>query len=120
MLIRYGVNSAFASPGCAKNCVLASSAVLRRQQFLIRSLGGYNNLRRTQEIKSMSTTEMEADAENVLREIIPVLDPNRHKGQAGNLKSNSKSVNLLTLFPFNILKIYFLIVDMIISDYQGK
>ncbi|KAJ4722383.1 ATP-dependent (S)-NAD(P)H-hydrate dehydratase [Melia azedarach] len=88
MLIKYGVSAGFASLGSAKNCMLASSAVLRRQQFLIRSLGGYSdhtNQERMQEIRSMSGTTLEADAENVLREITPVLDPTRHKGQAGKI-----------------------------------
>ncbi|KAH9682888.1 ATP-dependent (s)-nad(p)h-hydrate dehydratase [Citrus sinensis] len=68
--------------------MLASSAVFRRQQFLIRSLGGYSDhidSRRMQDIRSMSGTTFEADAENVMREITSVLDPSKHKGQAGKI-----------------------------------
>lgn len=70
--------------------MLASSAVIRRQQFIIRSLGGYNNLNRAERIQQQQVKfatragmDLEADAENVLRRITPTLDPNRHKGQAG-------------------------------------
>ncbi|XP_022979515.1 ATP-dependent (S)-NAD(P)H-hydrate dehydratase [Cucurbita maxima] len=68
--------------------MLASSAVFRRQQFLIRSLGGFGDCthqNRRQQIKAMSGTSMEADAENILRAITPSLDPKRHKGQAGKI-----------------------------------
>ncbi|KAH9682887.1 ATP-dependent (s)-nad(p)h-hydrate dehydratase [Citrus sinensis] len=88
MLIRYGVSTGFTSLGSVKNCMLASSAVFRRQQFLIRSLGGYSDhidSRRMQDIRSMSGTTFEADAENVMREITSVLDPSKHKGQAGKI-----------------------------------
>lgn len=76
MLVRYGVNSGF------------TSAVLRRQQFLIRTLGGYTdqtNKRTMQQVKSRSWTGLEADSESILRAITPILDPNRHKGQAGKI-----------------------------------
>ncbi|KAK0608499.1 hypothetical protein LWI29_031640 [Acer saccharum] len=89
MLIKYGVNSGIISFGSAKDCILASSAaVLRRQQFLIRSLGGYTDQttqRRMQQVNSMSGTALEADSETILRAITPILDPNRHKGQAGKI-----------------------------------
>ncbi|PIA40419.1 hypothetical protein AQUCO_02500251v1 [Aquilegia coerulea] len=67
--------------------MLASSAVLRRQHFLIRSLGTHNNQNHTQRIRYIQTVTMvaEADAENILRRITPILDPNRHKGQAGKV-----------------------------------
>ncbi|XP_023528365.1 ATP-dependent (S)-NAD(P)H-hydrate dehydratase [Cucurbita pepo subsp. pepo] len=68
--------------------MLASSAVFRRQQFLIRSLGGFGDCthqNRRQQIKAMSGTSMEADAENILRAITPSLDPKRYKGQAGKI-----------------------------------
>lgn len=68
--------------------MLASSAVFRRQQFLIRSLGGFGDCthqNRRQQIKAMSGTSMEADAENILRAITPSLDPKRYKGQAGKV-----------------------------------
>ncbi|XP_077241849.1 pfkB-like carbohydrate kinase family protein [Tasmannia lanceolata] len=71
-----------------KNYMLVSSAVLRRQQFLIRSLTGYHD--RIQKERMMGTrcvsgTALEADAESVLRRITPPLDPTRHKGQAGKI-----------------------------------
>lgn len=77
--------------------MLASSAVIRRQQFIIRSLGGYNSLNRAERIHQQQQQgvqfgtragmdlDLEADAENVLRRITPTLDPNRHKGQAGKV-----------------------------------
>lgn len=82
MVFKHGMNSGFSG----KNCMLASSAVFRRQQFLIRSLGGYTDhplQKRMQEVKSMGGPSLEADAENILRAITPTLDPSRHKGQAG-------------------------------------
>lgn len=106
MLIRYGVSTGFASLGSVKNCMLASSAVFRRQQFLIRSLGGYSDHiepRRMQDIRSMSGTTFEADAENVMREITPVLDPSKHKGQAGEPRKRRFIFFTLLLFflPFS-------------------
>ncbi|KAL6293172.1 hypothetical protein ACE6H2_001314 [Prunus campanulata] len=71
--------------------MLASSPVLRRQQFLIRSLGDYSDQntnthqKRMQGINFTSGASLEADAENVLRAITTTLDPNRHKGQAGKI-----------------------------------
>lgn len=92
MLIKHGVNCGF---GAKKNCIymLASSAVLRRQQLVIRCLGvgGYSdhntntNQKIMQAIRFICGTSLEADAENILRAITPTLDPNRHKGQAGKL-----------------------------------
>ena len=62
----------------AKNYLLASSPVLRRQQFLIRSLGlGVGG------IKMHNQNSVEADSETILRAITPSLDLSRHKGQAG-------------------------------------
>ncbi|PRQ38789.1 putative ATP-dependent NAD(P)H-hydrate dehydratase [Rosa chinensis] len=91
MLVKLGVNSGFG----AKSCIymLASSAVLRRQQLVIRCLGvgGYSNHNINTNQKPMqgvgfsSGASLEADVENVLRAITPTLDPNRHKGQAGNI-----------------------------------
>lgn len=65
--------------------VSSSSAVLRRQLFLIRCLGGgvgqsHKKIRR---VNCSSMVAMEADAEHVIRKITPLLDPIRHKGQAG-------------------------------------
>lgn len=82
MFVKHGINSGFSS--------LASSAVLRRQQFLIRYLGRYSD--NTTHLKTMEAVKcfsggasLEADAENVLRAITPSLDPTRHKGQAGKI-----------------------------------
>lgn len=82
--------SGFGFLGSAENLMLASSAVLRRQQFWIRSLGirdygVISNRRRLQGIKSMSGSAIEADAEAILRAITPTLDRSRHKGQAGKI-----------------------------------
>ncbi|PPD97312.1 hypothetical protein GOBAR_DD05657 [Gossypium barbadense] len=74
------MNSGFSS--------LASSAVLRRQQFLIRSLKGYSvsDKIRMEAVKCLSGgASLEANAESVLRTITPSLDPTRHKGQAGKI-----------------------------------
>ncbi|XP_039120384.1 ATP-dependent (S)-NAD(P)H-hydrate dehydratase [Dioscorea cayenensis subsp. rotundata] len=65
----------------------SSSAVLRRQLFLIRCLGGgvgqsHKKIRR---VNCSSMVAMEADAEHVIRKITPLLDPIRHKGQAGKV-----------------------------------
>ncbi|KAL5720334.1 ATP-dependent NAD(P)H-hydrate dehydratase [Ranunculus cassubicifolius] len=68
--------------------MLASSALLRRQQFLIRSLGGpssQQHVRKTQQVRFVSRATMEVDAESIIRRITPILDPNRHKGQAGKV-----------------------------------
>ncbi|QHO15357.1 ATP-dependent (S)-NAD(P)H-hydrate dehydratase [Arachis hypogaea] len=67
----------------ANTCMLmASSSVYRRQQFLIRSLGGGIDHSRNmqQDLRSV-----EVDAESVIRSITPALDPTRHKGQAGKI-----------------------------------
>ncbi|KAL6185836.1 hypothetical protein ACLB2K_041959 [Fragaria x ananassa] len=87
----FGVNCGFG----AKSCIykLASSAVLRRQQLVIRCLGvgGHSDHNINTDQKTMqgvgfsSGASLEADAENVLRAITPTLDPNRHKGQAGKI-----------------------------------
>ena len=71
----------------SRNCVLASPAVLRRQEFLIRCLvGGFSD-------QALHTTmqggpTLEADSENILRAITPALDNSKHKGQAGKLRPN--------------------------------
>ncbi|CAA0403589.1 unnamed protein product [Arabidopsis thaliana] len=56
----------------------SSSSVLRRQDFLVRTLCG------SPIIRAMSSTS-EADAESVLRTVTPSLDLKRHKGQAGKI-----------------------------------
>lgn len=69
---------------CAKNCMLlASSPVFRRQQFFVRSLGG--SIDHHTNCSSGKMQSVEVDAERVIREITPVLDRSRHKGQAGNI-----------------------------------
>ncbi|CDY66931.1 BnaAnng23250D [Brassica napus] len=76
-----------------KHCVISaltrstshspSSTVLRRQQFLVRTLCA-SRTHLPKLIKAMSSTS-EADAESVLRTVTPTLDPKRHKGQAGKI-----------------------------------
>lgn len=73
----------------------AAAAVYRRQDFLIRCLGGYSkskyyngNFHPQSFIKMQSAAmsgvqSLEADATSILRSITPTLDPTRHKGQAG-------------------------------------
>ncbi|KAI4317763.1 hypothetical protein L6164_025606 [Bauhinia variegata] len=82
--MKHGVISRLALSDCAKTCMLASSPVFRRQQFLIRSLGGagdhQTNFARMQNLKSV-----EVDAESIVRAITRPLDPSRHKGQAGKI-----------------------------------
>ncbi|KAL3505868.1 hypothetical protein ACH5RR_031250 [Cinchona calisaya] len=69
----------------------ASSAVFRRQNFLIRCLGGYsknknNNFYLIRMQSAMGgVNSLEADAISILRSITPTLDPTRHKGQAGKV-----------------------------------
>ncbi|CAM8921331.1 unnamed protein product [Rhodiola kirilowii] len=65
-----------------------NSSVLRRQQFLIRSLGGETDpicRKMAQHVEDVNAKVLEADAENILRTITPALDLNRHKGQAGKI-----------------------------------
>ncbi|KAL0388648.1 UNVERIFIED_CONTAM: ATP-dependent (S)-NAD(P)H-hydrate dehydratase [Sesamum radiatum] len=69
------------------------AAVIRRQQFLIRCLGGYStsykNLSSTtikmQSLMSGRGSSLEVDAISILRSITPSLDPSKHKGQAGKI-----------------------------------
>lgn len=88
MFGKHGMNSQFAVLDSAKDYLLASSAVFRRQQFLIRSLGGYTDQSQQkimQQTKALGGTALEADAEHILRAITPPLDRSKHKGQAGEL-----------------------------------
>lgn len=88
MIVKHGMNFQFAFLGSKKNFMLSSSAIFRRQQFLIRSLGVSTNQTHQkimQETKALSGTSLEADAEHILRVITPTLDHNKHKGQAGEL-----------------------------------
>lgn len=70
-----------------------SSAVIRRQHFLIRCLGDYSgsskNICNSTTIKMQSSLSggspsLEVDAVSVLKSITPSLDPSRYKGQAGD------------------------------------
>ncbi|KAG1331303.1 ATP-dependent (S)-NAD(P)H-hydrate dehydratase [Cocos nucifera] len=82
------MSSSVALSGCFENCMLASSAVFRRQLFLIRSLGGNCcrvHMDRMQEAEGAGAATLEADAEGIIRKITPVMDPRRYKGQAGKL-----------------------------------
>lgn len=85
MLMKHVVmNSQLPLLYCAKNCMLpASSPVFRRHRFLIRSLGG--SIVHHTNCSSGKMQSVEVDAERVIREITPVLDRSRHKGQAGNI-----------------------------------
>lgn len=56
------------------------SAVLRRQRFLIRSLGGNPD-----QSCGVKMNALEADAMSIIRKITPSLDLSRHKGQAGKI-----------------------------------
>ena len=96
MFVKHGMNSGFSS--------LASSAVLRRQQFLIRSLGGYSDITHLQRMEGVKCSSggasLEADAENVLRAITPSLNPTRHKGQAGKISQDKVTSVILVFFFF--------------------
>ncbi|KAF2309487.1 hypothetical protein GH714_003223 [Hevea brasiliensis] len=84
MFVKHGM-SQLTSLSSARNCTLSSSAVLRRQHFLIRSLGGGVHSNFCTQNRMQETKPLEADAENILRAITPTLDPTRHKGQAGKI-----------------------------------
>ncbi|KAJ1405611.1 Ribokinase-like [Sesbania bispinosa] len=84
MLMKHGMNSQIAFFNCAKTCILASSSVFRRQQFLIRSLGSSID-HQTHSRDMQALRSFEIDSESVIRAITPALDPRRHKGQAGNI-----------------------------------
>ncbi|KFK26158.1 hypothetical protein AALP_AA8G210800 [Arabis alpina] len=79
MLAKHGFISAFGR----LTSLSPSSSVLRRQQFLVRTLCG-SRIHRPKLIGAMSSSS-EADAESVLRIVTPSLDPKRHKGQAGKI-----------------------------------
>ncbi|KAL2940606.1 ATP-dependent [Bienertia sinuspersici] len=80
MSISHAMSSWFTYLNPTKSCVSVVSAVLRRQQFLIRSLGGTPDQSRVTEMNAL-----EADAINIIRSITLTLDLSRHKGQAGKL-----------------------------------
>ncbi|KAB5545403.1 hypothetical protein DKX38_013515 [Salix brachista] len=78
MIVKHGMNYLSVLNSARNHKLAPPLAVLRRQQFLIRVLGvrGEN---------IMQESKFEADADNILRAITPVFDPNRHKGQAGKV-----------------------------------
>ncbi|XP_074320052.1 ATP-dependent (S)-NAD(P)H-hydrate dehydratase [Silene latifolia] len=80
MLIRHGMNTCFARLDIANNRVSTLAAVLRRQQFLIRSLGGTPSQDCREKMNAV-----EADSLSIIRKITPKLDLSRHKGQAGKI-----------------------------------
>lgn len=65
--------------------MLASSAVVRRQQFLVRSLGATGNQFNRRLMQETKVISKEADSEKILKAITPSLDPSKHKGQAGKV-----------------------------------
>ncbi|KAK1266261.1 ATP-dependent (S)-NAD(P)H-hydrate dehydratase [Acorus gramineus] len=65
--------------------MLASSSILRRQQFLVRSLGVPHNPVHMDQKAEIRFAALGADAESVIRKITPTYDPNRYKGQAGKI-----------------------------------
>ncbi|KAK6930013.1 ATP/ADP-dependent (S)-NAD(P)H-hydrate dehydratase [Dillenia turbinata] len=73
----------------SSNLMFSTSAVIRRQHFLILTFANKSQSHhRTimQETKCMcGSNSLEADAENILRTITPKLDLSRHKGQAGKI-----------------------------------
>ncbi|KAK7359733.1 hypothetical protein VNO77_01698 [Canavalia gladiata] len=85
MNMKHVMNSQLSFLGCANTCMLlASSPVFRRQQFLIRSLGGGIH-HHTHSANMQDLRSVEADAESIIQAITPALDPSRHKGQAGKI-----------------------------------
>ncbi|CAG7879589.1 unnamed protein product [Brassica rapa] len=82
MLVKHGVISAL-TRSTSHSPSSSSSTVLRRQQFLVRTLCA-SKTHLPKLIRAMSSTS-EADAESVLRTVTPSLDPKRHKGQAGKI-----------------------------------
>ncbi|TKY54039.1 ATP-dependent (S)-NAD(P)H-hydrate dehydratase [Spatholobus suberectus] len=84
MLMKDGMNSRILLD-YAKSCILASSSpVFRRQQFLIRCVGGsIDHQPHSRDMQALRS--LEVDSESVIRAITPALDPTRHKGQAGNI-----------------------------------
>ncbi|XP_058192579.1 uncharacterized protein LOC131309885 isoform X3 [Rhododendron vialii] len=70
------------------SCMLNSSAIARRQQFLIRALGGYyhNQTHHQLRMQSMiSGSGLEDDDLGNLRSITRPLDPTRYKGHTGKI-----------------------------------
>ncbi|CAA6656745.1 unnamed protein product [Spirodela intermedia] len=73
----------------ARSHNFAASAVSRRQQFLIRSLGGVRgsapSRRMAAGVTNLNSLGLEADAGSILKRITPPLDSGLHKGQAGKI-----------------------------------
>ncbi|CAA7392666.1 unnamed protein product [Spirodela intermedia] len=73
----------------ARSHNFAASAVSRRHQFLIRSLGGVrgsaSSRRMAAGVTNLSSLGLEADAGSILKRITPPLDSGLHKGQAGKI-----------------------------------
>ncbi|KAG5560097.1 hypothetical protein RHGRI_003404 [Rhododendron griersonianum] len=81
------------------SCMLNSSAIIRRQQFLIRALGGCCSHQTHHQFRMQSMFSgsglgadavqpkkgLDADACGILRLITPPVDPTRYKGQAGKI-----------------------------------
>ncbi|XP_073013114.1 ATP-dependent (S)-NAD(P)H-hydrate dehydratase isoform X2 [Typha latifolia] len=80
------MSGAIASSRCLEKCAWESSAVFRRQLYLVRSLGGGSRCRTRMDMAQCSgSSTLEADAEGVIRKITPVMEPTRYKGQAGKI-----------------------------------
>ncbi|XP_027330650.1 ATP-dependent (S)-NAD(P)H-hydrate dehydratase isoform X2 [Abrus precatorius] len=79
------MNSRIAILDSAKTCILYFSPVFRRQQLLIRSLRGSIDHHQPHYRDMQAIRSIEVDSESIIRAITPVLDPTRHKGQAGNI-----------------------------------
>lgn len=68
--------------------MLISSAITRRQKFLIRALGGLCSNQTHHQFRMQSIISgsgLEVDACAIARSITPPLDPTRYKGQAGKI-----------------------------------
>ncbi|CAN0886893.1 ATP-dependent (S)-NAD(P)H-hydrate dehydratase [Linum grandiflorum] len=85
MYIKHGVNQlTWLSIAHNRTFAHPSAALVRRQGFLVRCLGG-SHIVHTTCSSTMQGTNSEADAEAILRAITPTLDPIRYKGQAGKI-----------------------------------
>lgn len=84
MLIRHRMSTRFTQLEATKSSVSLLSAVLRRQRFLVTSLGGDPNHNHNHN-HSIKMNALEADALTIIRRITPSLDLSKHKGQAGKI-----------------------------------
>ncbi|KAH9606887.1 hypothetical protein KSS87_019721 [Heliosperma pusillum] len=80
MLVGHGMSTWFTRLEIGNNRVSTLSAILRRQQFLVRSLGGSPGQNFLAKMNAV-----EADSLSIIRKITPKLDLSRHKGQAGKI-----------------------------------